>query len=529
LPQKKKARHQPEKMLAPQSKTRRRALSDFRTRTPDFSAAAASLVCNITSMKALLTSLLAILVGLISTAQRARGEPPKPNVLFIAVDDLRDWVGYLGRNNQTKTPNIDRLAKMGVAFTRSYCAAPVCNPSRAALMSGLRPFTSGVYNNNNDWRTVIPEDKPLTTTFRKAGYYVCGAGKIYHGAYERFSEWDDYLRNDGGGKAERQAEKRLSPKAKNDGVGGIKFAPLGCEDKDLPDYRITDYGIAELQKKHDKPFFLAVGLHKPHMPWNVPQKWYDMFPADEIEMPPYQEDDLKDIPPAGVRMARSEGDHKNILDSGRWKEAIQGYLAAIAYTDMNIGRLLDAFEKSAYRDNTIVVFWCDHGWHLGEKHHWRKFALWEEATRSPLIWVVPGLTKPGTVCDRTVDFMTIYPTLTDLCGIPTPKHVEGPSIRALLADPRAAWDKPGITTYGFKNHGIRTEGWRYIRYADGAEELYNEQTDVNEWTNLAQDPRYAKEKAELAKLVPGHDHADIGGKGGSAESSEKPKRKKKQK
>ncbi len=422
----------------------------------------------------------------------------KPNVLFIAIDDLRDWVGYLHRNEQTKTPNIDRLAKMGTAFTRSYCAAPVCNPSRAALMSGLRPSTTGVYGNETDWRKIVPEDKPLTAAFRGAGYWVGGAGKIYHGSFERRSEWDDYLDNEGGGKA----EKKLSPNAKDDGVGGIKFAPLDCEDSDLPDWKITDYGIEQLGKAHDKPFFLAVGLHKPHMAWNVPQKWYDMFPLSDIKLPPYKEDDLADIPPAGVAMAKPQGDHKAMLDSGRWKEAVQACLAATAYTDMNIGRLLDAFDKSPHKDNTIIVFWCDHGWHLGEKHHWRKFALWEEATRAPLLWFVPGLTKPGSVCERTVDFMSIYPTLMDVCGIPKPAHVEGLSIKPLLADPAAAWATPALTTHGFNNHGVRNEGWRYIRYANGEEELYNEATDPNEWTNLAQDPQYNGTKAELAKVMP---------------------------
>lgn len=380
--------------------------------------------------------------------------PKKPNVLFIAIDDLRDWVGYLHHNDQTRTPNIDRLAKMGTAFTRSYCAAPVCNPSRAALMSGMRPSTTGVYDNNNDWRAAIPMDKPLTTAFRNAGYFVCGAGKIYHESYKRREEWDDYMDKEGGGKA----EKNLSSKAKGDGVGGIKFAPLDCEDSDLPDYKITDYGIEQLGKKHDRPFFLAVGLHKPHMPWNVPQKWYDMFPLETIQLPPYKQDDLADIPPSGVAMAKPDGDHQAILDSGRWKEAVQAYLASTAYTDMNIGRLLDAYDKSPHKDNTIIVFWCDHGWHLGEKHHWRKFALWEEATRAPLLWAVPGLTKPGSICGRTVDFMSIYPTLMDLCGIPKPAHLDGVSIMPLLQNPAAAWDIPAMTTYKFNNHAVRDEG-----------------------------------------------------------------------
>lgn len=440
----------------------------------------------------------ALFLGLAAALQAAT--PQRPNVLFIAVDDLRDWVGYFGHNPQAKTPNYDRLARMGTSFTRAYCASPVCNPSRAALMSGMRASTTAVYENNVDFRPLISPDKMLTSAFRNAGYFVHGSGKIYHESYRRDSEWDDYLAKEGGYPG--------VPAGQSDGVGGIKFAPLNCQDQDLPDWKIADYGIASLQKKHDKPFFLAVGFHKPHMPWNVPKKWFDMFPLESIKLPPYLENDMEDIPPAGVRMAHPETDHDPMVKSGRWKEAIQAYLATIAYCDMNLGRLLDAFEKSAYKDNTIICLWGDHGWHLGEKHHWRKFALWEEATRSPFMWVVPGLTKPNTICERTIDFMCIFPTLTDLCGIPTPKHNEGESIRALLANPQAPWDKPGVTTYRYKNHTVRSAGWRYIRYANGDEELYDETKDPNEYVNLAAKPEFAAKKVELAKYLPKSDAPD---------------------
>jgi arylsulfatase A-like enzyme len=426
--------------------------------------------------------------------------PQRPNVLFIAVDDLRDWVGYFGHNPQVKTPNYDRLARMGTSFTHAYCASPVCNPSRAALMSGMRASTTAVYENNIDFRPLISPDKMLTTAFRNAGYFVHGSGKIYHESYRRDSEWDDYLQKEGGSPG--------VPAGQSDGVGGIKFAPLNCKDEDLPDWKIADYGIASLQKKHDKPFFLAVGFHKPHMPWNVPKNWFDMFPLESIKLPPYLENDMDDIPPAGVRMAHPETDHEPMVKSGRWKEAVQAYLATIAYCDMNLGRLLDAFEKSAYKDNTIICLWGDHGWHLGEKHHWRKFALWEEATRAPFMWVVPGLTKPNTICERTIDFMCIFPTLTDLCGVPCPKHNEGESIRALLANPQAPWDKPGVTTYRYKNHTVRSAGWRYIRYANGDEELYDETKDPNEYVNLASQPEFAAKKVELAKYMPKSDAPD---------------------
>lgn len=425
----------------------------------------------------------------------------RPNVLFIAVDDLNHWVGYLPRNPQTITPHIDRLARRGVRFSRSYCAAPACNPSRAALMSGMRPTTTGVYHNDDDWRGAIAPDKPLTAAFRGAGYYVAGAGKIYHGRYPRREEWDDYLESPGTDPAPTG----------NRGVGGIRFAPLDCNDEDLREWKIVDYGIEQLGREHDKPFLLTIGLHKPHMPWNVPRKYFDMHPLDKIELPQVTDDDLGDVPAAGVAMAHRANDHQRMLDSGRWKEAVQGYLAAVTYADAMIGRLLDALDNSDYRDNTIVVLWGDHGWHLGEKEHWRKFALWEEATRAPLIWVAPGVTEPGGVCQRTVDFMTIYPTLTDLCGIETPKHVEGNSIRPLLADPGAAWDEPALTTHGRGNHAVRTEKWRLIRYASGDEELYDEESDPYEWTNLAGRPELEKRKSRLAGHLPAREADDISG------------------
>jgi len=424
------------------------------------------------------------------------------NVLFIAADDLNHWVGHLGRNPQTKTPNIDRLAKMGVTFTRANCAAPVCNPSRAALMSGLRPSTTGIYDNGQDWKPVIPKEQTLTTQFLKAGYEVFGAGKIYHSSDHRPGEWTDYLEERGG-------NLRRHPDAKDDGVGGIKFYPLANEDEDLPDYKSVSYGIQKLNEKHDKPFFLAVGLHKPHMPFAVPKKYFDMFPLETIQLPPHRDDDLDDVPAAGVRMARPQGDHAAIVKSGRWKDAVQAYLATIAFCDAQVGRLIDALQESAYRDNTIVCFWGDHGWHLGEKLHWRKFALWEEAARTVFVWSVPGVTKPGGVCERPVDFMSIYPTLCDLAGLPTPAHVEGVSIRSLLEDPKAKWDRAAVTTFHKDNHSIRSETWRYIRYADGGEELYNHDSDPYEWTNLAKDPQYASVKADLAQFAPKVNAAEL--------------------
>jgi arylsulfatase A-like enzyme len=443
------------------------------------------------------------LAVLLTASLPALAAPARPNVLFIALDDLNHWVGHLGRNPQTRTPHIDRLARQGVTFSRAYCAAPVCNPSRAALMSGLRPGATGVYDNGQDWQAVIPETRTLTTQFRTAGYRVVGAGKIYHASAHRPGEWDAYLERDG------PEPRTLHRTATNDGVGGIKFAPLECADADMPDYRIVSYALAELARPAERPLFLAVGLHKPHMPWTVPRPYYDLHPLAGIRLPPYRADDLNDIPPAGVRMAKPEGDHAQMLQSGRWKEAIQGYLAAVSFCDAMVGRLLDGLDRSAARTNTIVVLWGDHGWHLGEKLHWRKFALWEEATRAPLIWVVPGVTRAGAVCGRPVDFMSVYPTLCDLAGLPIPAHVQGPSLRPLLADPQAAWDRPAVTTFHRDNHAVRTADYRYIRYADGAEELYRHADDPYEWTNLAADPRHAAAKATLTRLLPGENQPEL--------------------
>jgi arylsulfatase A-like enzyme len=451
-------------------------------------------------------ALLVVITGIPLFVSTSRAAEPvagdsRPNVLFIAVDDLNHWVGYTGRNPQTITPNIDRLSAMGVSFTHAYCPAPACNPSRAALMSGLRPSTTGCYLNDDKWQRFIPEGLGLAMTFRKAGYYVAGAGKIYHASTFYPGEWDDY-RPAGKETGSEEDEQTAHGKGVNKMEGFQQAVKHDLNDDDLADWHVASFTINQLGKNHDRPFFLACGFHKPHLPWVVPQKYYDLFPLDSIQLPPYREDDLDDLPAAGLKMARPEQDHHKLLASGRWKEAIRSYLACVAYTDMNVGRVLEALEKSPYANNTIICFWSDHGWHLGEKHHWRKFALWEEATRTPFIWVVPGVTKAGQISSRPVELMSIYPTLCDLTGVSPPTHVEGESITTLLASPVAEWTPAALTTHGFQNHAVRTEAWRYIRYADKSEELYDEIKDPYEWTNLAGKPELQALKAELARHLP---------------------------
>jgi arylsulfatase A-like enzyme len=384
---------------------------------------------------------------------------------------------------------------MGVSFLNSHCAAPACGPSRAALFSGLRPSTSGCYHNHDPWKQHIPEGISLNASFKKAGYRVMGTGKTYHSSanglktvYE--SEWDEYptlARSSTGGASKYQ--------------GFFTPLPIDIKDEDLGDWHSVNYCIEQLNKKQDKPFFLACGMIKPHLPWAVPRKYYDMFPLDSIELPPHLDSDFDDIPEAGQKMG-VRTDHPQFLVSGRWKNAVQSYLATIAYVDICIGRLLDALETSEFRENTIIVLWGDHGWHLGEKQRWRKFSLWEEATRTPMIWYVPGVTKANALCSRPVDYMSIYPTLCELAGIKIPSHVEGKSILPLLKKPEAKWDDVALCTNGYGNHAVRTERWRYIRYANGDEELYDHSKDEYEWKNLAANPEYAAVKKELSIHIP---------------------------
>ncbi len=451
--------------------------------------------------------LLALANGLANAAAAA---PARPNVLFIAVDDLNHWVGHLGRNPQTRTPNIDRLARMGTAFTRAYCAVPACEPARGALMGGQRPWTTGLYYNGDQWKKYLPEGQGLSAQFLRAGYKVSGAGKIYHSDQYHASEWSEYMDSQG-----------LSAHGRGVGKNDGFHLPMkhDLKDEDLMDWHTVNYCIDRLSRPASQPWFIACGLHKPHLPFAVPRKYYDAFPLAAIQLPPYLKDDLADVPPAGVRMAKPEGDHAQFVRDGNWKDAIQSYLASIAYTDMNLGRLLDALERSPHRDNTIIVFWGDHGWSFGEKDHWRKFALWEEPTRAPLIWVAPGVTRPGTLCDRPVDFMAIYPTLCELAGLPVPRHAEGRSLAPLLRDPRAAWEHPALTTHGYQNHTVRTADWRYIRYADGSEELYDHRADPYEWTNLALRPEHAATKAALARWLPAN-NAPHRGRGTAATGDE---------
>ena len=438
----------------------------------------------------------AVLLGATTGAGAAK-KTERMNVLFIPVDDLNDWTAYLGGAYQdVETPNLDRLAGRGVFFTRAYCSAPACNPSRASLLCGIRPSTSGVYHNANPWRPQLPDAVTLPQHFMAGGYLVYGGGKIFHGNFKDPQSWQVYFNRPGDPMPEHRPVNGIPKTAHFD------WGPVPVGDEAMGDTQVVDWAIEFLGKKHKKPFFLAAGMFRPHLPWYVPEKYFDKYPLSKIVLPNVKEDDLDDVPPAGVKMARPQGDHAKVVATNNWEKAVQGYLASITYVDGQIGRLLDALDASGSADNTVIVLWTDHGWHLGEKHHWRKFTLWEEATRVPMIWVVPGVTQRGVRCDRTVSLLDIYPTLADLCGLPVGEHLEGKSLKPLLKDPAASWDRPVVTTFGRNNHAVRSERWRYIRYADGSEELYDHQADPMEWTNLAAKPEHAKLKQELAAWLP---------------------------
>lgn len=453
--------------------------------------------------------LLLLLVGLSASAAE------RPNVLFIAIDDLNDWIGALGGHPQARTPNLDRLAERGVLFTHAYTVVPACNPSRAALMTGIPAHQSGVYLNSQPWRPAMPDAVTLPQHFRKAGYWVGGAGKIYHGAYPDPASWDEYWPS-------QTKNKPDDPMPPNRPVNGIPKAahfdwgPVDVPTEEMGDAQVVDWVSAKLAGEFDKPFFLACGIFRPHLPWYAPQKYFDKFPLESIELPSVNPDDLVDVPAGGIRMAKPAGDHKKVLDHNQYRQAVQGYLASIALVDDTLGWLFDALDNSRYADNTIIVLWSDHGWHLGEKSHWRKFALWEEATRVPLMivapkGVAPGLqegTKAGMRVDAPVSLLDIYPTLVELAGIEENSALAGWSLVPLLKNPKAKWDKPALTTHGRGNHALRTPLYRYIRYADGGEELYDHRTDPMEWKNLARDPQYSGVIGALKPWLPQTDAPD---------------------
>lgn len=446
------------------------------------------------------TSGVAVCVG---SAFAADSGPKKPNVLFIAVDDLNDWVGYLGGHPQGHTPNIDTLASEGAAFTHAYCPAPVCGPSRTALMYGISPHKSGSYGHHDIYTpgNLIPKEQlPLNLAFQNSGYYTAGCGKIFH--YPEKRGWDEYRKQIKG--VAQKTKEKLGERIQ------LGFGILETDsDSDTGDGKLTDWAIEQLQRQHDKPFFIALGLHKPHLPWDAPRKYFERFDLETVKLPHVPEDDLADVPEAGELFARTmvgfsrQNDHKAITAvDGAWEKLVRAYLATSSFADANVGRLLDALDKSAYSKNTIIVLWGDHGWHLGEKEHWRKMSLWERGTKTPFIIKMPGAKANGKRIEAPVSLQDIFPTLVDLCGIQIDQQLDGNSLKPLLMDPSAEWDKPVVISHGPGNFAVRKGTWRLIHYADGSEELYDIEADPGEFANLARNPEHQSKRQELRKHVP---------------------------
>lgn len=454
-------------------------------------------------MKAVLPVLVLIVVGMDVGAAAPR--PAKPmNVLFIALDDLNDYPSLMRNYPGVKTPNMDAFAKTALRFSRAYCSGTMCNPSRSAILSGIAPYRSGIYANGQKWQDspLLNSVKTLPQAFRDTGFHSMGCGKLYHTrpTDEQWSaQWDD----DEGGRGKFAPNRPASMPASIKRPGLFNFGTAA--EAEISDFQLLAHARRRLAASYDKPFFMAHGIRYPHNPWVVPQRFLDLYPEAEMSFPPpgYKEDDLADLPPVGREYALSPVSHEALQKGGHWKPLVRHYLAAISTADHVFGQVIEALDKSPHKDSTIVVVWADHGFHMGEKNHFAKYALWEQATSVLFMVRVPGMTTPGAISGRTVSLQDIYPTLVELCALKDPGHeLSGNSIVPLLRQADAPWPHPALTTHLRNDYGLRTERWRYIRYHDGSEELYDHRSDPNEWHNLAGDENLVSVKKRLAAYLP---------------------------
>ena len=424
----------------------------------------------------------------------------RPNVLFIVVDDLNDWsVSKLGGNAQTLTPNFDKLASQSVLFSNAHCTAPACGPSRASTLSGTRPSTSGNYHNQHDWRkNAFFDDVPmLPRYFMNHGYRVVGGGKIFHTNETRTGlqtqghndpdVWHEFFPS-----KERQLPEPSRPtEPYYKSSGHFSFGPTGEPVEKMGDHQMVDWAVSELEREHDKPFFLAAGIYRPHLPWHVPAEFFDQYDVSEIKLPENRPDWRDQFEKPLNRMGESRRAWGRALKShNRERAAVLAYHACVTYADYELGRLMAALDESPHADNTIVVLWSDHGWHLGEKDAWAKFTLWEESTRIPLLFRTPDHTSAGAVCTEAVSSLDIYPTLLALAGLPANARNEGESLVPLIHRPHAKKTSPAITTLGENSHAVRSDDYRYIRMSDGSEAFIDHTKDPGEWNNLIEDPNY---------------------------------------
>lgn len=431
--------------------------------------------------------------------------PRQPNVLFIAIDDLNDWVGCLGGHPQARTPNLDRLAARGTLFRNAQVQAPLCNPSRSSLLTGLRPSTTGIYGLVPGIRDVAATKSCVTLPqyFARHDYFTATFGKVFHDGSiapaSRTNEFNVW----GAAPGMPMPKQKLVPTPAK--MAALDWGVFPEDDRDQADWKVADAAIAQLKSlPPNKPFFVAVGFRLPHVPCFASQKWFNLFPPeDQIVLPPVQEHDRDDVPEFAwyLHWQLPEPRLSWLKAAHQWRPLVRAYLASTAFMDSQVGRVLDALDGMGATRNTVVVLWSDNGWHLGEKGMTGKTTLWERATHVPLIFAGPGVARAAS-CAQPAELLDLYPTLVELCGLPPKAGLEGHSLVPQLKQANTPRRWPAITTHNVGNHAIRSEHWRYIRYADGSEELYDLRADPNEWTNLATDPKYASVIREHAQWLP---------------------------
>jgi arylsulfatase A-like enzyme len=467
-----------------------------------------------------LLSKLFLVAGLICAASHSSAAE-RPNVLFLAVDDMNDWIGSHQTTPRAITPNLDRLAARGVNFMNAHTAGVFCAPSRAAIFSGQHASTTGCYMSAN-YFVGQPKIEALQMSFSKAGYTTLGAGKLFHhpgGAIDQRGWSEFFVRKQSqrlnGWPLDSWSEEMPLPEEipasifnQGQEVSGglfLDWAPIPNEKEEaMADTIRINWAVEQLQQKHDRPFFLGVGIYAPHFPNYCPQKYFDLYDPDQIELPPMKSDDLDDLPAKMKKLRTSRVKiHQRLEDLDAVDDAIHGYLACISYADAMMGRVLDALEASPHADNTLVVLWSDHGYHHGEKSNWGKHTLWERTSNVPFIWAGPGVAK-GAKTDATVSLIDMYPTFVEMCDLPQPhQKLEGKSLAATLAKPASAKDRNVYLPYMAPGeYAIINRDWRYIRYGDNGEELYDLKSDPNEWTNLASNGKYAARKKQLQQSAP---------------------------
>lgn len=430
-----------------------------------------------------------------------------PNILFIAIDDLNDWVGPLGGHPQVQTPNLDRLAERGTTFTNAHCQSPLCNPSRTSVMTGLRPTSTGIYGLAPWFRNVeeLKETVTLPQFLQANGYATYSAGKIYHGGYGRGAGQNEFQHL--GPPAEvgpRPPEKLVKTPFDNHPL--VDWGAFPHRDEDKGDWKIASWTVETLDQRPEGPWFLSLGFFLPHVPNYATQKWFDLYPEETLRLPPWMPGDRRDTPRSSwhLHWYLPEPRLKFVREADQWRNLTRSYLATISFVDSQVGRVLDALERNDFAENTVVVLWSDHGYHLGEKEITGKNTLWERSTRVPLIFAGPGIT-PGQRFHGPAELLDLYPTLLELCNLPANESLEGESLVPQLRRAETTRRRPAITTHNQGNHAIRTERWRYIVYQDGEEELYDMETDPHEWHNLADNPRHEETLSSMRNWVPEND------------------------